>query len=301
MNPAPLAIVRGLGRAYPFLKMPTRHGVTGRWVFLVFRHGERDPSWVVKGTRDPRGIAALRAERDALRRLATAIEHSTLASQVPRLLGWDETESEACLVETFLAGIPLAGRFASTNESGLADALDWLARFHEAARLRIAPISRDAVESALTACESLIPDDATRQCVEREIRSLQGRPAPHGFVHGDFNPHNVLREGNALSVIDWEDSHVDGLVSDDVFDFTAVAEFIGRPVAREVASATLRRLGVPEEIERALRLQFLVRALGREAARDSSAATSETSEYRERWVRVVRREIEVEGRRIQVG
>ena len=301
MNPAPLAIVRGLGRSYPFLKMPTRHGATGRWVFLVFRHGERDPSWVVKGTRDPRGIAALRAERDALRRLANAIEHSTLAHQVPRLLGWDETESEACLVETFLAGVPLAGRFASA--SGLADALDWLVRFHEAAHPHptIAPISRNAVESALTACESLIPDEATRLGVEREIRALQGRPAPHGLVHGDFNPHNVLREGNALSVIDWEDAHQDGLVSDDVFDFIAVAEFIGRPVPPEVASATLRRLGVPEEIERALRLQFLVRALGREAARDANAGTSESSEYRERWVRVVRREIEAEGRRIQVG
>jgi phosphotransferase family enzyme len=287
--PAPLAIVRGLGRAYPFLKMPTRHGATGRWVFLVFRHGERDPAWVVKGTRDVRGVPALRAERDALRRVSSQVADTPLAARVPRLLGWDETESEACLVETFLAGDPLSGRFAPASAIG--GALEWLVAFHEIAVPRSSLLRTDEVDAARAAAERLLPEEL-RASVRRELSELEGRRIPRGPVHGDFNPHNVHRDGDQFSVVDWEDSADDGVVSDDVFEYSAVAEFIERPVPREIETHALRRLGVTVDLERPLRVRFLLLALARDAARGSAAVSSEPTE---RWVRAIRREIGAAG------
>jgi aminoglycoside phosphotransferase (APT) family kinase protein len=299
VSPAPAAIVRGLGRAYPFLKMPTRHGSRGRWVFLVFRPGEREPSWVVKGSRDPRGVPALRGERNALARLHEAIGRCPLAARVPRLLGYEESDSETILVETFVAGMPLSARLAKPD--GAADALEWLVRFHEVSRSRPQRIEASDLAAAARAAAPHLGDPTLEPVLAERIAPLEGLLLPHGLVHGDFEPRNILRDSPGLGVIDWEESQDGALVSDDVLRYAASAEILGIPLARSAVSATLRRLGVAPDQEPALRLHFLARAAAQAAALCDAPADADSQDDGARWSAALRRAIGSEHPGLRVG
>ncbi len=287
MTPCPLAILRGLGRAYPFLKMPTRHRGAGRWVFLVFRPGERDPAWVLKATTDPRGVPALRAERDSLLRLGDAVRGTSLEADVPRLLGFEESDQEASLLESFLGGTPLSSRGARARDAG--EALDWLVRFHSLSPLGERTIGRGEISQVLGAAESRLSSATAAVALGHRLSALEGRSVPSGLIHGDFNPHNVLRDGASLRIIDWEDSVREGLASDDVFRYEAVAGFLGRPVPAQATSRALCALGVASDLEGPLRAHYLSRVAASETPRDPAAPVDEAVVC---WVRALSRELD---------
>jgi hypothetical protein len=213
------------------------------------------------------------------------LESSPIAARVPELLGFEETASEACLVESFLGGFPLSSRSASPRDDAIA--LEWLLGFREALSSTPGPIARFEIEAALRLAVPFLEDEAAQRRLAERLAPLLTVPVPRALVHGDFNPHNVHRDpaDGGLFVVDWEDARENEPVTEDVFHYEAVAAFIGRPLDPMLVRSVLARLSVPAEMEEPLRLYYLARSPHRHSARDGRATGEESVE---RWVRLLR-------------
>src|SRR5258708_12767363 len=80
----------------------------------------------------------------------------------------------------------------------------------------IMPIIRLRELARLTTAEQ----NYLERLVER-LPALAEYPLPLRFIHGDFQPGNILLTGSSIQVIDWEFGSLTGLPLMDLFTFVA--------------------------------------------------------------------------------
>lgn len=154
-------------------------------------------------------------EADVLRRLGGAARDAGAA--VPRVLGAGRVSGRRVAL---LAAVP--GERAATALRGrpgrVAPLLGRLAAWLEAwnrATLRVEPLDPEALEREvlrpLALLAPLLPDGAAYAARVRSLCArLAGTPLPRVAAHGDLTMHNVLLDGAAPGVVDWEAARPDG-------------------------------------------------------------------------------------------
>jgi hypothetical protein len=181
----------------------------GRAVFVLFAEAITTPAAVVKVDHDPRYRPRLLAEHSALRALHDLL---AVAGSVPEPLGLAVSARRVALAQSGLPGTPLnllmRRRPRSARRYGEADhrlVLEWLARLHAGPSpgttvLRSATV-RELVERGVGRAPGAV----------RFAREVRGMGAVFGDVelpllpgHGDLGTTNLLVDGDAVGVCDWE-------------------------------------------------------------------------------------------------
>jgi aminoglycoside phosphotransferase (APT) family kinase protein len=135
-----------------------------------------------------------------------------MQSSIPSssLLYWNDL---AVAVETCVTGATLSSRVAGSSRDGdLRLVIDWLADFHDATAVERVPagawltarlvngLCRDFVATfGATDDERLLFARLARQLTTGSLGTM-----PVVWQHTDFGPWNVYRDGDRISVIDWE-------------------------------------------------------------------------------------------------
>jgi hypothetical protein len=201
----------------------------------IFANDEDQPRWVAKMPRSPRDNGVLAHEYSVTRHLraqGSGYIRSTIAG--PALTA---TISEHLVgIEPYLQGRPMDGLMSVARSydapevlENLDLALDWLLRCQQSTLHRTERLSSVELEAYLR--EPIAHMRATSRLtpIEREyldkldddIDRLAGVPLALVFKHGDFQPGNILINGKAIHVIDWEFGAPLGLPLHDVFGFIA--------------------------------------------------------------------------------
>jgi hypothetical protein len=159
------------------------------------------------------GAERLLAELANLELLATA-DSARLRASVPRLLAARVDDGLELLLLSALAGDASPPASDAALVPYLMRAASWLAEMARALKPSLAPsLDPGIVPSLLVApfnayLERFAPGERERRFLERE-RHRAARIARDGrllpmYEHGDFCPQNLLVDGEALRVIDWE-------------------------------------------------------------------------------------------------
>ena len=181
----------------------------GRAVFVVFDGPSPTPATVVKVDHQPRYQPRLRAEHAALVELR---DRDALRGSVPEPLGLSETPRRVVLAQSGLPGTPLnllmrrrrrvAHTYAETDHRLV---LDWLARLHLPAASESVVLRAAAVVEAVTRGMDSVPDGS------RFAREVSAMGEAFGDIrlpllpgHGDLGTTNVVLDGRAVGVYDWE-------------------------------------------------------------------------------------------------
>jgi hypothetical protein len=222
-----MTAVRGLSHRLPALveQVCTPHDGTtdalllaageadwNRLVFLLFNRDAQRPSAAVKIPRSTAFNSAVSREHSTLRDVTAALPPwllSTIPSSMLMQVGGVSVTAETCV-----RGASLATTAGPGVESALDDlhgAATWLAKFHrETTRGHVAAaewveqelIGRLCAEYktvfGLTAAERRL-FDAALNSVGDDADDL-----PIVWHHADFGPWNIYRDGDHVSVIDWE-------------------------------------------------------------------------------------------------
>lgn len=168
----------------------------------------------------------------------------TLASSIPRPLGTSSIDGVTVTTESVLPGTTLLRRDGSVGLSmrakidDLARAANWLADIHVATR------THDAI-SPVELIDRAVDRFRERLGIQGEEPRLLGRARafantiantriPVVLQHRDFNPWNVLRDGDVIGVVDWEGAR-EGPALIDLIHFTTNWFDAVRGVTRESA------------------------------------------------------------------
>lgn len=222
-------------------------------LFTVWGESRR-PLAVAKVARTEPACRLLAAEWRNLRAL-DARQHGDGRCRLPRPLAYEESGGTAVLLQSWLPG----RRLKDVADRRLRDraarrAARWLIEFNRDGRARggEARVDRYLELFELPPAES------------RQLRSLAARLAelfPGGVPrvpgHGDFCDANILVEGEAIAILDWEHLESDALPGADLFhllaSLSAPARSLGRAAALESAFlATFFRRGAAAGRARAL-------------------------------------------------
>jgi hypothetical protein len=195
---------------------------------LRFSAQRQGPDLVVKAALDGPGQARLQAERAALERIGPTAVRAGAA--VPLLT--------ACSRPWALAAHPLPGRSAAAalgstprRLAPIAGAVaDWLQRWNIATAAR-ALASREMLEEMLLGpIRRLVEDgtasDAYRDAMARLAERLQGASLVLVAAHNDLTMSNVLADGRAPGILDWESANATGLPLTDLW--YALADGVAR-------------------------------------------------------------------------
>jgi len=150
----------------------------GRVVAFFFRKGEAAPAAVAKAQFARRDALSLRIETQTLEQMRAFLPPA-LQPTLPRVLRFHESPRGELLVTSMLPGrsayVEMRSSLVPSRrvDEHFDAAAQWLAAFH----------------------------DATRTTV---TSTIAGVTVPHSAVHGDFWPRNVLHDGDAIGVVDWE-------------------------------------------------------------------------------------------------
>jgi hypothetical protein len=188
-----------------------------RVVGLPFAAGARAPAVVLKMTRLPGFTGYTAQEQATLTHLRSQLGPE-LRLTLPQPLGIAGSSARLAFVETLVPGRMLAasiGRWRAPAARQLEDlrvAAEWLTRFHLATVQRrvewSAAETQRWIEPRLRGYErafGLEGDERELFAALRERASgLAGEQIPIVWVHNDFNPWHIYRDGGQLSVIDWE-------------------------------------------------------------------------------------------------
>ena len=154
-------------------------------------------------------------EAAALARLGGAAEAA--GARVPRVLGSGRASGRAVTVLGVVPGrraVLEVGRSAARAEGVLRRAADWLEAWNRAT-VQALPLGADALErEVLEPLRLLGPLLHDGGAYAGRVRSLcarvEGRALPRVATHGDLTLHNLLLDGAALGVVDWEAARPDG-------------------------------------------------------------------------------------------
>lgn len=175
-----------------------------RVVVLVFLDGRRSPDLVVKFGRAPGGPRPGRAERAALGELA--VRAPELARWATQFVHTGELDGSELTVERAGRGSPLTVHLQALGEAGLPAALqvlDW------AGRLGTVTARDDP---------AVVPELARDVLAAYDAAPLAARlqRVPSVLAHRDLGCWNVVTDGTAPTVLDWESSTGRGLPVGDV-------------------------------------------------------------------------------------
>jgi aminoglycoside phosphotransferase (APT) family kinase protein len=240
----------------------------GTAIVCAFTSEDAAPLWVAKTARNPEGIVRLKNEQQAL----AYLEPWAALLHIPRVLAWEESGSQACLIISGVDGqqtdlaLPVDASLETVRQS-FGPAARWLRTFWSKVP---SPTATSVNESADSLARRLRVADEWRERMEGVIGLLaRGRPGGDASpvpMHGDFFPMNVTLCRGELSVIDWD--HFDGgLPLHDLFSFVANSYYIRK---RRICTKTEVYLHVffsQSPVSRFLREQIQEQRIGPELAR----------------------------------
>ncbi len=178
-------------------------------VVLAIPQGHDRPALAAKVGLTPTAAEAVRAEGEALARLA-GLDPGRIGGTVPQCLAVHDTPAATVLVTTVAAGRPMAVGYHSWRhtarrrlvEADFRSAGAWLARLHS---VRVPAGSELCLADRIA---TRWPNDGAGQTAAEVCRRARERVGPlsSGHVtHGDFWCGNVLSSrGRVTGVIDWE-------------------------------------------------------------------------------------------------
>ena len=186
-----------------------------RVVLLPFAPGARTPEIAIKASRSEGFNAHTEREQATLRRLRERLGKDTEAS-VPAPLGCFRHGASVVGIESVAPGRAMSvtsGRWGASHAEAIGDlraATDWLANFHARAAVgpcwsaeRAAATARRIEEYAARLRPSSVLEGLFQRAGERAA-AMTGRPLPIVWLHNDYGPWNIYRQGARLTVIDWE-------------------------------------------------------------------------------------------------
>jgi Phosphotransferase enzyme family len=188
-----------------------------RLVMLPFGADDVQPKAVLKVARLPAFNINTEREQATLTAVRAPLDRS-MRHTVPEPLGTLRYGSLAVGVETCAPGVPLAtssGRWDAPLHRRIDDlrlAASWLADFHRQAQVRrpswdepeIAQWIEMPIAAYIRAFGVTSAEDELFTEIRRHSRRPVGASLPIVFLHNDFNPWNLYRSGQRLTVIDWE-------------------------------------------------------------------------------------------------
>ena len=213
---------------------------------LVLVGEDGAPSALVKVARDVTGEPAIRAEHDALRRLAGS-GGNWLARHVPAPIACDRVAGRLVLAQSYLDGVPMTFRYYTPGhtrsrarvERDFADAGRWLGRFQEETAAGRGSLDDEAIERFVREPIARYregigwsdDEEALFTAVRRRAEALRGTALPLADRHGDFWMGNLMVTRDGLSgVVDWELSGSATLPADDLYKFpTSYSFYLNRP------------------------------------------------------------------------
>jgi hypothetical protein len=203
----------------------------------VFIDNEPQPRWVAKMMRSRVDNEILAREYGIIRYLR---DHGSdfVRATVPGPLFTTYIAEHLVGIESYLRGQPMDGLLRHTGmwmDGDVRDyldlAIDWLLRSQQETASQYGPLGEDELRAhfimpiiqlrelaRLTTAEQNYLD----RLVER-LPALAEYPLALRFIHGDFQPGNILLTGSSIHVIDWEFGNLTGLPLMDVFSFVARA------------------------------------------------------------------------------
>ena len=211
----------GIGKHWETVLLTPRFVTSRHVVALIFAVGAREPSLVVKVSRQPGDNDSVRHEADVLRQLKPGGEGPAIG--VPEVVAAFDVGAHTVLVETALTGAPLDPRLVAADFLGAVSAgADFVGALP---CTQAAPVNEGwyerTISSPLRALAGLVPTEVeTNALVERThemLAPLRSVQLPAVVEHGDLSHPNVLLKPNGrLQVVDWERSRTDGLPGHDL-------------------------------------------------------------------------------------
>jgi len=175
---------------------------------------------VVKIPRLERFNEKTETEQRTLSEIASKLD-SRLRESIPRPLGIARSGALAIGIESYCPGhsmLRTSARWGTSMEEKLDDlrlAAKWLGEFHYRTQLDRITWSAaqsegiDEIQATYSQYFSLTAQEESLFNVVRQLaNSLRGRQLPMVWQHRDFNVWNIFRQGNDLSVIDWEGGRI---------------------------------------------------------------------------------------------
>lgn len=213
-----------------------------RIVVLLFEEGADRPKVAVKLPR----LAAFNEQIEREHHVIAELDTIEPRPPVPRssLFQWNGLSVSA---ETCVSGSSLNSRIGSSKRAAIDDlraAAGWMSSFHEQTGERTPAdgwlrehlvdglCARYAQTLGLTEAESQLFD-----AMEGALRSVAGDTLPIVWQHADFGPWNVYRDGDNISVIDWEGGRRGPALADLLYFVTHWSRAIA---GRETAAERLR-------------------------------------------------------------
>jgi len=203
----------------------------GKLCCYVFADDEPYPRWVVKVPRSPKDNSLLASEYDLVHYLrknggehvrATVPEPLLTATIAGHLIG-----VEPCLRGSSLDGLLV---LAPSRMDELLDlGISWLLRCQQEVGAHPQQLSEGQIEAHFARPIELLSLTAQLTLEERafledvlcRVRQMARVPLPLVFRHGDFRPANILLDGQAIHVLDWEFGVPASLPLMDVFGYLA--------------------------------------------------------------------------------
>jgi hypothetical protein len=187
-----------------------------RVVLLPFEAGASAPARVLKVARMASFEAHTEREQGTLAQLRSGLPPS-LRSSLPEPLGVRRWNGLLVATESYAPGAPLvvsSGRYGTRFRrvgEDLRRTVDWLIEFHLATRIDGAGWSAELAERTsrrLASGRPLFADGspvhALLDSAGHAARRLAGAPLPIVPLHNDLGPWNIHRDGDRITVIDWE-------------------------------------------------------------------------------------------------
>lgn len=200
----------------------------------IFADAGSEPRWVAKMMRSPCDNEILTREYNLiqdLRRLGSCYVSGT----IPHPLFTTAIAGHLVGIEPYLAGQPMDGLLSAKGlthreiRNYLDLTINWLLRTQNETSNQYGQLTNKEIcahfKTPIMQLQKLARlTDVEKLYLERlmnRIARLSHYPLPLRFNHGDFQPGNILLDGNSINVIDWEFGKLTGLPLMDVFSFLA--------------------------------------------------------------------------------
>jgi aminoglycoside phosphotransferase (APT) family kinase protein len=187
-----------------------------RVVLLPFPVDGTEPDAVIKVSRTERFNAHTEREQATLCTIRSELD-AELRGTIPEPRGTTRLGRSLVALESYAPGASMVRSVGRRGESlaqsieDLRAAADWLARFHQRTAGAISawcPASSErTVERLETFRARFAVSQPDHRLLDRAVqlaRSLVGARLPTVLVHNDYGPWNIHRDGDRITVIDWE-------------------------------------------------------------------------------------------------